>query len=177
MNIFRIFRRKKESGNCEFDNACDCSSNDKPNTCEKCQFYFWVDSGNGWCRAMPKFEAVAWCRDVCSLYKEQGGEMTKPTTVEELRGDIETIVKYHTGFLLADKSTDDIIQAIFRWCKKHNIKQVVEGELPGFENSRVGKDCFNRLWAFRKDMFKWHKQSLKPVSSLLKGADNERDKV
>ncbi len=63
----------------------------------------------------------------------------------------------------------EIIQAFIQFCEKENIVQVVEGELPGFENSRVGKDCFNRLWAFRKDMFKWHKQSLKPVSSLLGG--------
>jgi len=71
--MFRIFGRKREENCCEFEDACNCSRLDKLKTCERCQFYYGVDSGGGYCRAMPKFEPVAWCRDTCSLYKERRG--------------------------------------------------------------------------------------------------------
>ena len=41
------------------------------NGCDACQYYRFIDSGYGWCRALPQFTLTAWCRDICSLYKEK----------------------------------------------------------------------------------------------------------
>lgn len=64
---------------CEWEGCCDCSSfgANKDKQCEKCSFYYCVDSGYGYCRALPQFIVVAWCRDACSLFKEE----PKPSNV------------------------------------------------------------------------------------------------
>lgn len=61
--------RKEEYDDCEWLDSCKCNALDKTDYCGKCRFYFQVDSGYGYCRALPGFVLVAWCRDVCSLYR------------------------------------------------------------------------------------------------------------
>ena len=69
----RWFSRRVKESTCEWEECCDCSSPSatKDKLCEKCVFYYWVDSGYGYCRALPEFIVVAWCRDVCSLFKKK----------------------------------------------------------------------------------------------------------
>ena len=73
-------------------------------------------------------------------------------------------------------------QTFIQFCEENKIYQVVEGELPEVPlwATRDGTEIRGADAVFKlalQDMKLWHKQSLKPVSSLLKGADNERDKV
>jgi len=60
----------KES-NCEWAESCDCSSPsaNKDKSCEKCKWYWMIDSGYGHCKALPQHITVAWCRDICSLFE------------------------------------------------------------------------------------------------------------
>jgi len=60
---------KKDPIFCNWSNSCDCVSKNKEKQCEMCAFYWWIDSGYGYCRALPKHIAVPWCRDICSLFK------------------------------------------------------------------------------------------------------------
>lgn len=57
----------KKPPDCKWEDSCNCVS-DKPTTCEQCKFYHFIDSGYGWCKALPVFEVVGWCRDVCGLF-------------------------------------------------------------------------------------------------------------
>ncbi len=57
---------------CQWENSCVCNSG-KSVYCEKCKWYFWVDSGYGYCKALPEHIRVGWCRDICSLFKENKG--------------------------------------------------------------------------------------------------------
>lgn len=68
----RLIRRIPKPVGCEWHESCVCGIT-KSQHCEKCKFYFWLDSGYGYCRALPEFVVVAWCRDICSLYKEVKG--------------------------------------------------------------------------------------------------------
>ena len=58
--------RKKDIG-CKWKDVCDCESI-KSTTCENCGFYSFIDSGFGVCKALPVFEVVAWCGDICGLF-------------------------------------------------------------------------------------------------------------
>lgn len=53
---------------CEWQDSCDCTKANKLEACHKCKFYYEIDSGYGWCRALPTFTAVGWCRDICGLF-------------------------------------------------------------------------------------------------------------
>ena len=68
--LARLFKHKPPKG-CEWEDSCDCHGNKARNTCEQCKWYWVIDSGYGYCRALPKHTSVAWCKDVCSLYKER----------------------------------------------------------------------------------------------------------
>ena len=60
---------KKPIG-CKWTDSCVCGEGKGfSNVCMKCHYYFFVDSGYGYCRALPEHILVAWCRDVCSLFK------------------------------------------------------------------------------------------------------------
>ena len=67
-----LFWKKRDESTCKWDGICKCHSTNKERRCDKCDFYWWVDSGFGYCRALPEFVVVAWCRDVCSFYKRGG---------------------------------------------------------------------------------------------------------
>lgn len=64
--MFKWFKRRKKD--CKWTDSCNCSG-EKHTFCAKCKYYFQVDSGYGFCKALPEFIVVAWCRDVCSLFK------------------------------------------------------------------------------------------------------------
>jgi hypothetical protein len=53
---------------CQFCLSCECKLN-KVDRCEKCRWYKFIDSGYGFCRALPTFTIVAWCKDTCNFYK------------------------------------------------------------------------------------------------------------
>ncbi len=55
---------------CEWDKCCDCHEK-KETTCSACKYYYFIDSGYGYCRALPKPIMVAWCRFTCSLFKSK----------------------------------------------------------------------------------------------------------
>jgi len=59
---------------CKWENSCDCSDPNKDKSCQECKWYWMVDSGGGYCKALPEHTEVAWCRDVCSLFKEAMNE-------------------------------------------------------------------------------------------------------
>ena len=59
---------KEKVANCKFDDACVCDSLRKI-CCEKCKWYFAVDSGYGYCTALPEHHIIPWCKDPCSLFK------------------------------------------------------------------------------------------------------------
>jgi len=61
--------KKGKPISCRWSDCCRCED-DKSDYCQKCQFYWFIDSGYGYCRALPEFVLVGWCRDVCSLYEE-----------------------------------------------------------------------------------------------------------
>lgn len=89
-------------------------------------------------------------------------------TIKELRAQCHydyfdvTGMKAIRGALEAqlDKAYGD---ALAQFCKENNIYQVVEGELP--LNPLASTP--NLYTKSQQDMLQWHKQSLKPVSSLL----------
>lgn len=55
---------------CEWQDSCDCLSKDsKKQKCEACFWYKSFGSGYGFCKALPEPVIVAWCRDICSLFK------------------------------------------------------------------------------------------------------------
>lgn len=56
---------------CEWKNSCNCD-NKKQLWCELCKWYWVLDSGYGYCRALPDHIIVAWCRDICSLFAKKG---------------------------------------------------------------------------------------------------------
>jgi len=53
---------------CKWDRVCDCKEI-KSKYCSKCWWYWAIDSGYGYCKALPEYTIVAWCRDICSLFK------------------------------------------------------------------------------------------------------------
>ena len=68
-----LFRRAKEvKKNCKWEDSCICESGGsyihKSIQCQDCKFYFFIDSGTGYCRALPEPVLVAWCKDICSLF-------------------------------------------------------------------------------------------------------------
>lgn len=52
---------------CKWQDSCDCEGI-KPLYCQRCKWYSWIDSGYGYCKALPEHIIVAWCRDICSLF-------------------------------------------------------------------------------------------------------------
>ena len=63
---------RKKTVDCEFGESCKCGV--KSQFCSKCAYYWWVDSGYGWCRSLPQPSLVAWCKDICSLFREVRNE-------------------------------------------------------------------------------------------------------
>ena len=64
-----MFFKKKKLKYCEWEDSCTCQTTiHKTVRCEYCKFYYWTDSGYGYCRALPVHVLVPWCRDICSLY-------------------------------------------------------------------------------------------------------------
>ena len=61
------FGKKKEL-RCEWQESCICDSR-KSAHCDKCELYYFIDSGFGWCKALPVPTRVAWCRDICGLFR------------------------------------------------------------------------------------------------------------
>jgi len=64
---------KEKLNDCKWLESCDCISI-KNKYCKKCVFYWWLDSGYGYCKALPEHIVVAWCRDICSLFKPREGK-------------------------------------------------------------------------------------------------------
>ena len=60
--------KEKLSDCCRWKESCDCHSI-KNIFCESCTFYKFIDSGYGWCKGLPEPIVVAWCKDICSLFK------------------------------------------------------------------------------------------------------------
>lgn len=60
---------KNKPDDCKWAESCDCHRI-KSDYCEKCKFYLGIDSGYGFCKALPEHIVVAWCRDICSLFKK-----------------------------------------------------------------------------------------------------------
>lgn len=70
----RFFDKNTGLERCAFqDRGCNCDipTSKKGSTCESCRFYHTIDSGYGWCKALPTFVMVGWCRDVCGLFQEK----------------------------------------------------------------------------------------------------------
>lgn len=66
------FWQKKNESFCEFQDSCDCNAKKvKTISCESCRYYWFIDSGYGYCKALPQPSIVAWCKDICSLFKEK----------------------------------------------------------------------------------------------------------
>ncbi|KKM77608.1 hypothetical protein LCGC14_1368240 [marine sediment metagenome] len=91
--------------------------------------------------------------------------MTKPMTVEKLREKI--------GNCSLDVfATNEIIKTFIKFYESRNICEVVEGELPEIPkwatlNGAPIEGVTSIVAVSQQDMLNWHKQSLKPVSSLL----------
>jgi len=62
---------KNIKSDCISNLFCECNLN-KTESCEQCLWYNFIDSGYGYCKALPTFVQVAWCRDICSLFKKRG---------------------------------------------------------------------------------------------------------
>ena len=94
-------------------------------------------------------------------------------TTKELDIDIEAVVsKCHGDEIPVTVARKKIIQTFIQFCEENNICQVVEGELPEVPlwATRDGTEIRGADAVFKlalQDMKLWHKQSLKPVSSLL----------
>jgi len=55
---------------CKWEESCVCNS-DKDSNCFSCRYYFMIDSGYGYCRALPEPTVVAWCKDICSFFNPE----------------------------------------------------------------------------------------------------------
>ncbi len=55
---------------CAWKDACNCYII-KDIYCGCCKYYYLVDSSYGWCKALPTFQLVPWCRDACSLFRRK----------------------------------------------------------------------------------------------------------
>ena len=66
--------------------------------------------------------------------------------------------KFDDGFA-GTIAINKIFQAFIQFCEEQNIYQVVEGELPEITDDKASAAIA---------IYKWHKQSLKPVSGLSK---------
>lgn len=58
---------KEKLIDCKWYESCDCLSV-KSKYCSLCTFYWTIDSGYGFCKALPEHILVPWCRDICSLF-------------------------------------------------------------------------------------------------------------
>ena len=62
--------RQKHKNTCKFSDFCTmCEGKKCYLTCEECLYYRAFDSGWGYCNALPEPIEVAWCKDVCRLFK------------------------------------------------------------------------------------------------------------
>ena len=64
---------KKKPANCKWVESCRCDLTSiiaKTEYCEECRFYQILDSGVGWCKGLPEPIVVAWCKDICALFKK-----------------------------------------------------------------------------------------------------------
>lgn len=68
---YRLLRYGQPEVDCEWHDSCDCSPGKKEQKCEDCFWYKFVDSGYGFCKALPEPIIVGWCRDTCSLFKKK----------------------------------------------------------------------------------------------------------
>ena len=59
---------------CKHAGYCNCGAVGKGLNCMTCRFYRMIDSGYGYCIALPTVVVVPWCKDVCSLFKERGSQ-------------------------------------------------------------------------------------------------------
>ncbi|KKM83683.1 hypothetical protein LCGC14_1306950 [marine sediment metagenome] len=78
--MWNPFKRKPPMKGCHWENFCKCSHDskeyiEKEDSCSKCPFYLFIDSGYGWCRALPEPIVVAWCKDICSFYPSKAREV------------------------------------------------------------------------------------------------------
>ena len=71
MKILARLLGHKPPKSCEWGDSCVCRGV-KPNCCELCKWYWMIDSGYGYCKALPQHTVVAWCRDTCSLFVGKG---------------------------------------------------------------------------------------------------------
>lgn len=70
-----FWRKKAVKSGCECEEYCSCRTpDDKELICEKCKHYRMIDSGYGYCIALPAVTTVPWCRITCSLFR-----LHKPT--------------------------------------------------------------------------------------------------
>ena len=60
----------KEIIDCKYKESCRCTGI-KPHSCNNCNWYFSIDSGYGYCKTLPTYTVVPWCRDACSLFKKR----------------------------------------------------------------------------------------------------------
>ena len=61
--------------NCEFNKFCNCGKNYGTKTCDNCKFYEMIDSGYGYCIALPIPPVVAHCKITCTFFKEKISEV------------------------------------------------------------------------------------------------------
>jgi hypothetical protein len=61
---------KNKTVDCVHMPYCNCQKDLSMNTCDNCQFYKMIDSGYGYCIALPIASTVAWCKTPCALFKE-----------------------------------------------------------------------------------------------------------
>lgn len=60
--------KMNKPSDCKWANSCNCKGA-KTKFCLKCKWYYFIDTGYGYCKALPEHIVVAWCRDICSLFK------------------------------------------------------------------------------------------------------------
>lgn len=113
-------------------------------------------------------------REAHKIYKEkQVSSVSLEELKEKLRGEIVHILCPQFPYSLDDaqragKEADQIIQTFIQFCKERNIYQVVEILRP---IKFFHPDDNNTNTAYRQgvdDTLKRHKQSLKPVSEVVK---------
>jgi len=78
---------KRIKSDCRWAESCDCSDI-KITYCSKCIWYWAIDSGYGYCKALPQHTIVAWCRDCCRLFEPIKG------VSDEARIERATIVEW-----------------------------------------------------------------------------------
>ena len=49
---------------------CNCRE-ERELSCGQCGKYKLIDSGYGYCRALPTWVVTAWCRDICGLFVDR----------------------------------------------------------------------------------------------------------